>query len=129
MADYYTQSSSSIYIPEGKDGIAQQVIDRLREENEYLGYSAVIEDGSVWIYEEEAFDPDHAEILVRALVEEMGSDKMEVVSWAHTCSKPRVDSFGGGAFAVRRGYETVWIDARDEVFKKAQEARPLCQPS
>jgi hypothetical protein len=132
MSDYFTASSSTIMIPDGKDEQAKEILARIEQESGtdgYVGYEAIVEDGEVWIHGEESFDPDQAETLVRALVDELEIDEPIVVSWACSCSKPRIDEFDGGAFAVKRGRNTVWVNARDEAYRLIECARLSCQSS
>ena len=123
MADNYCESSSFITVPMEQLDDAYNILVRVQEELEndefegYVGFSAHIErqddHHGVWIHDE-SVNPDHVETLVKALVEELKLPGIHVVSWAYTCSKPRIDEFGGGAFAVQMGEETVWVDAARE---------------
>lgn len=80
---------------------------------------AVAEPDGVWICHDESMNTDHAEMLVKALVEELDLPGIFVCSWAYVCSKPRIDEFGGGAFAVQRGRDTIWIDAAASALRLA----------
>lgn len=128
MANSYMQTSSRVSIPEEKTDMAREVIDRvtdsIRDEEGYVGVcsSVIVEEDEtyVWLYEEESVNTDHLEKIVRALVEQLELDDVVMCSWAYTCSRPRIDEFGGGAFAVKRGRPTVWIDAATDVIKKLE---------
>ena len=64
----------------------------------------------VWIHSDE--NPD-LEQMVDVLCEFQKKFKLKkpiVISWAHSCSKPRLSEFGGGAVVIMRGKE-YWIDA------------------
>jgi hypothetical protein len=120
MADNYCQSSTLIEIEPGKIEQAKAVVHGVCEkleggEDGYVGFMVDVEEKGVWIREEDSINHEHVESLIRALVEELQLDGIYVCSWAYTCSKQRVDEFGGGAFAVKKGKETVWIDAASEV--------------
>jgi hypothetical protein len=71
----------------------------------------------VVLYDEESFNPEQAEAVMRALVEELSLPKVFGCSWAYTCSKPRPGHFGGGAFVLAKGRDTYWVDAEDAVLK------------
>lgn len=135
MADYYTQGSFVVEIPKGAEEKARAIVDRVKEEfGEYVGYEYDFgddfEEGGLWVYSDTSFDPEHVAVLVRALVEELELPGTIIVQWANSCSKPRVDAFGGGAFAIKRGYETIWIDPADEAARQMErDSVPLCQPS
>lgn len=120
MANNYCQSSSFISIPDTKLEQARKIVERVQDrlfydDEGYMGFTATIEKNGVWIFEDDYYiTPEHIEQLVRALVEELDLPGVHVCSWAYTCSKPRINEFGGGAFAVQKGYDTVWIDAASE---------------
>lgn len=141
MANNYCESSSKIPFPKDKYDQAQAIVDRVIQEIEQevkrdrdmsvedgddnpAGFGHEVETDGVWIYGEESFDEGRAEQLVKALVEELELDGVFVVSWAYTCSKLRLDEFGGGAFAVQRGRKTVWVDAVQTVRDLAKTAPP-----
>lgn len=124
MADIHCQSSSFILLPNNKTELAREIVKREQIESEryddYCIPEVEIAPDGVWIYnQQENFDPYGAEILVRKLVEELDLSGVHVVSWAYTCTKPRIDHFGGSAFAVKKGCDTLWIDAGDEARKQA----------
>jgi hypothetical protein len=120
MANNYVQSSSFIpFAPEQK-AAAYAIIERVKAEileefDESAEFSAAVGDGGVWFSDDgEWVNPEHLERAVFALVVELNLEGVFVCSWACTCSKKRIDEFGGGAFAVARGQETIWIDAATE---------------
>lgn len=116
MANNYTEGSCMLVIPEDKREQAQVILDReikdLEETgDEYCGCLADLDGNGVWFRSDESMTPEHVAIIARALIEELEIDEPFICSWAHTCSKLRQDEFGGGAFAMRRGHDTYWIDA------------------
>jgi hypothetical protein len=120
MANNYAQSSSFIpFAPEQK-AAAMEILQRIEDEtfeeiDESPGFSATVEDNGVWFSDDgESINLDHLERAVFALVDGLNLEGVFVCSWAYTCSKPRIDEFGGGAFAVAKGQDTVWIDAATE---------------
>lgn len=123
MANNYCESSSFMDIPKDKIEKAKEIIDRVVKELEddadegYCGVEIEVEESGVWFHHDESINPEHLAELARALVEELEIDKPFYCSWAYTCSKPRIDEFGGGAFAVVRGQETYWVDALSHVQK------------
>lgn len=131
MANNYCQSSSEIMIPRDKLKQARAIEARIAGELEsdpdegYVGYNATFFHDDqplvqLWIREDESINPDHVERLVKALVEELDLPGIHVVSWAYTCNKPRIDEFGGGAFAVQKGRKTVWVDAASEARRQME---------
>lgn len=70
------------------------------EEVGYLGFDTELHTEGLWIYTEESGIVDHVAIFVRAFLKEFHPDKFWKMTWACTCSKPRVDEFDGGAMIV-----------------------------
>ncbi len=124
MANNYLQSSTFVSIPKEKIEQAKHIIDEVQkvflDSGEIAGYCAEVKGEGIWIYGEESIDYCHVEVLMRELVEMLHLDGVFVCSWAYTCTKPRIDEFGGGAFAVVRGHDTIWIDAAEEVVRLAK---------
>lgn len=117
MANNYCETSSFLPIPvELKDearAIAFRVDQELRDdpESECCDIVWEIEDDGIWFHGDESANVEHMEQIARAVIEELELDKPFYASWAYTCSKPRIDEFGGGALVIRRGRPTFWIDA------------------
>ena len=117
MANNYLEYSALLNVPSAKIGKASEIVDRevakLEGEDEfgYCGTLASVKNDGVWFYTEESGNTDHVEAIARALVEELELDEPFVCAWAYTCSKPRINEFGGGALLIRRGCDTIWIDA------------------
>lgn len=120
MANNYTEFSSFMEISSNSIKKAQMIIDKaiseIESNDENVGCKVEIEEDGIWFgcYYGEG-NPEHVEIIARKLVEELRVNKPFFCSWAHTCSKPRVDEFGGGAFVIQRGKETFWCDALSTV--------------
>ena len=128
MANNYLEYLAFLEVPADKieqaRAIVAREIARLEEEDEwgYCGTCAEVDPKGVWFHAEESGNTDHVEAIARALVEELEIDEPFHCSWAYTCSSPRVDEFGGGAMVVRRGHETVWVDAMNAA-QEADKAR------
>lgn len=122
MANNYQESSTLIPIPaplmHDAQAIAARIEQQMETEEDCFGIQVEFFPEGVLLYGEEYFNTSHAELLAKALVEELDLPDPVIVSWAYWCSRHRPDEFGGGAFAVRKGMDTVWVDALDEVRKK-----------
>lgn len=123
MANNYLESSSMIEIPEEKREAACKILEQVEHELEqseegHAGFTAELEPKGMWIYGEESINIEHTELLVSRLVDELDL-KPVTISWAYTCSKPRIDEFGGGACVIRKDQDTVWVDAVTEARKQA----------
>lgn len=132
MANNYTETSSWLDIPADKVEAAKLIIERVSSiiEADENGYGscdccADIEKHNerygVWFHADETVNVEHAELIARALVEELDLPGPFYCSWAYTCSKPRIDEFGGGAFVLAKGVPTMWCDARSEVERQYTE--------
>ncbi len=64
----------------------------------------------LWVYSEESGNIEHVAGLVQAFLAKFRPDVTVSLEWAETCSKPAVDSFGGGAVVVT-ATEQHWFTA------------------
>jgi len=120
MANYYTQFSLTVPLRNAKEeawvreriagGITLKPHDALKdvEGDDRLCFDAEIEKCStepdksaLWIYSEEGGSVDDVVAFLREFLKANRPDR-EYISfeWAHSCSKPREDGFGGGASVV-----------------------------
>jgi hypothetical protein len=125
MANNFTESSSFLAIKEDQIPLVQDIIDRVTaeivadedESGGYLGCTVDVQPNGVYFGGEESCNVDQVAQIAKKIVEDLKIDEPFFCSWAYTCSKPRVDEFGGGAFVVRRGNDTQWIDAMSYVME------------
>ena len=127
MATHFQDSSSFLSLNEDQLEKAHEIIDRVREELKddpeegYCGCQAIVESqprssrNGVWFHGVESINITHVEKIARAIIEELEVNEPFFSSYSYHCSEPVVDEFGGGAFAIMRGRETVWIDAMSYV--------------
>ncbi len=115
-------------IPADKLEQAILIVARVKEELEnseeqYVGFQAEFEeDEGLWIHDDgESIDVEHVAILVQELLDGLEIDAPFIFNWAYTCRKPRIDEFGGGACAVRRGKDPIWCDARNKIEELLKE--------
>jgi len=136
MANNYQQGSSLLEIPpdklEAAATIVAKALETLESDSEInwepIGCTVEMGEGEVWFYEENWFNPESVEYIARRLVEQLGIDEPFYCSWAYTCDKPRTDEFGGGAFVLKRGYQTYWCDATQQTRLAVQNDKlePRC---
>ena len=122
MANNYLLMSAWLNIPVGTGDRAREICAKL-DADEDVDWS--VESGYIWFKSEESCDLDLVAAMAEALVEELDIDMPFVCSWAYTCSKMRPGEFGGGAFVVRRGCETVWVDAVHEALARPYTTRRM----
>ena len=132
MAHNYCEFSSWLDIPRDKRDEASKIIEEVEKEvgREYDIVGAIVEiecndDGcGVWFHTDDYGNPEHVEMVARELIERLEIDKPFICSWSYTCSKPRIDEFGGGSFGIMRGRETLWIDATSQVMDTLKNNPP-----
>ena len=84
----------------------------------------------LWVYAEEYGNPDNVAWLVQKFLKTFRPDQCWSLTWASTCSKPRIGEFGGGAIFVTAD-EIKWqnayqfIDDERAAFKAKQTATNL----
>ena len=131
MANNYTESSSFMVLDESQLDKAQEIIDRVVKECEkgeygYFDVDVNVERGDsgslhscgIWFAHNESINPAQLCELAEVLVDELEIDTPFLASWAYTCSKRRIGEFGGGAFVVERGEDTIWVDAESEAIAR-----------
>ncbi len=139
MADYYTQFSFILRLDEQqrdrafallqrleqamgitsdlddpihpvKDELTAQAVELADGMGDWLGFSVEVEKQGLWIWEGgESGSPDNAAAFVQAVLRMLELDEIVTFGWGDTCSKPRLDGFGGGAVAITR-HTTEWTN-------------------
>lgn len=66
----------------------------------YLGFEYSFQEDCLWIYSEESGNVDAVAAFVQHFLNKFHPDKYWALTWACTCSKPRVGEFDGGAIFV-----------------------------
>lgn len=113
MADYFTHFSWMFDVGSA-DNAAHAGAIRRRQADELdaaegcgLGFEIEIDaangPGALWISSDGHGEPEHVIAFVLACAEAFGLTGRWGFSWALTCSKPRLDGFGGGAQVLDLG--------------------------
>lgn len=129
MANYYTHFSFTvpIQVPGNTEEEDERNVERIVAELNALIEEAIENDGSdmfpdgcwgieveasgseVWITDEcGESTPEIAAVIVDWLFGQPGSPDIVGFEWANTCSKSRLDAYGGGAVVVTRE-TTEWM--------------------
>lgn len=144
MANNYLQFSEHLELPKGHEARSEKVLSRLKMLNDELydemetdsnedveaypsdedkealpdGFyvQAETDEKGVWFYSEESGDLEAVFYTAQLLLKEFDIKEPFVVSWAYTCSKPRISEFGGGAAAIYQD-NIISIDAREHIEK------------
>ena len=122
MANNYVSGSCILEFPADKAErameVAKRVIYEIEEDQDHvIEVEVEFSDKGIWFHEMETFNPDTVAAIASAVIDDLELDDVFVFSWSYSCSKARVDEFGGGACAIAKGYPTLWIDAYDEARK------------
>ena len=122
MADYFVQFSCLFNVGTAENAIRaieirrQQALTLFDEEGADLGFDAQHDPetapGALWISSDEYGEPEHVIAFVLACADAFDLQGRWGFVWALTCSKPRLDGFGGGAQVIDLGARTslAWID-------------------
>jgi hypothetical protein len=113
MADYYTRLSFEITdLTAGEVQWMQRLLAEDKAERydsgtgqftdglEPLGCQIEVGDDSVWISDYESGEPEHIANLVQEFLRRFRPTETVEFSWADLCSRPIINSFGGGAAIV-----------------------------
>jgi len=125
MANNYVETSFIVPVPADKTEQAEKLVEDFINdpENQSNYYDCFFDyefnNDGLWIHSEESCNVDAVIDCVQVLLDELDIDEPVAFSWAYTCSKPRVDEFGGGAACLRKGEEPIIIEALQEVMTRA----------
>jgi hypothetical protein len=111
MADYFTHFSCTLDVVTLDNAVRALELyrnfrDELETEGQTPGFALVAAPTAeqlalLWIYDGNASgDTDHVLAFVSKLGPMLGLTGLWGFEWAHTCSKPCLDAFGGGALVI-----------------------------
>ena len=63
------------------------------------------EKGYLWIYSEESGNVDQAVLLIQEFLKEFRPADVHFLSWSETCSKMRINEFGGGTVLITADFQ------------------------
>ena len=133
MADHYTQFSCLFDVGSAANATAAMVIrdqleaDLERDGEAGIGFDLAIEaatgPGMLWISSDEYGEPEHVLAFVIRCAEAFDLQGTWGFCWANTCSRPRLDGFGGGAQVVNLTERTclTWIDLAEWVLQHTDD--------
>lgn len=126
MADYFTHFSCVLDTGDPEKALrAMDILARLRAEDEeadepqFGGFDVVLQDGpgssALWIHDDDQGDVEGVIAFVLRLAEEFDLSGLWGFTYADTCSRPRLDVFGGGAHVVDLGARKSigWISTQE----------------
>lgn len=96
-----------------KDELTAKSVELADGMDEWLGFLVDVEDRGLWLRDDNgSASIENAVAFVQTALAWLELDTIVTFSWADTCSKPRLDSFGGGAVAITR-HATDWLNTYD----------------
>lgn len=132
MSDYFTQFSCIFHVGTAENAARAENIrgelaaDLYREEGGYPGFEMEVDHeygpGALWIHSDEYGEPEHVIAFVHRCAETLNLQGLWGFTWSLSCSRPRVDAFGGGAHVIDLGKrETVaWVDCSNWVIEHVE---------
>jgi hypothetical protein len=134
VADYYTHFSFAIEkltdderawlrtLLAGAGDEPTEDLARLLSDPDYVGFSWAFEDdGSLWVYSDTSGTPEDAAALVQEFLSRFRPDDVLAFEWANTCSRPRLDAYGGGAVVVT-AEEQRWMSSAQWLVEHSDRA-------
>ena len=114
MADYFTQFSCTLDVGTPDKAVAAlDLFLRLREEDEasddpeFSGFALSLPDGPgssvLWFHDDGQGDVEGLIRFVLRLAEALDLTGLWGLDYANTCSRPRLEAFGGGAHVIDLG--------------------------
>ena len=126
MADYFTHFSCLIDVGTSANAIrAIELFVQLRDEDDltddprFSGFELSRQDGPessvLWIHDDDSGDVEGDIAFVLRLAEDLDLTGLWGFEYANTCSRPRLDAFGGGAHVIDLGARTTigWTNTNE----------------
>lgn len=151
MADYYTHFSEAIEQLSKKeikwlhsvltDGPAKRRFlkqARLSDEDVFPDFRWSLEQSEpywrLWVRTDESGNFDHLAVVVQAFLAKFRPDSCFLLTWAETCSRPRLGAFGGGGmFVTAQGAEFMnahsFVEAHRQAFMRKAERAAKKKPA
>ena len=105
MADYFTQFSTMLTTESHEKAIQISALfdtfcEARMEAEESIGFEVFVQNNDLWLYSDDAGSPEDVIMFFETHAKDMGLTGYLGFEWANTCSKPRLDAFGGGACII-----------------------------
>ncbi len=126
MADYFTHFSCLIDVGTSANAIrAIELFVQLRDEDDltddprFSGFDLSRQDGPdssiLWIHDDDSGDVESVIGFVLRVAADLDLTGLWGFEYANTCSRPRLDAFGGGAHVIDLGARTTigWTNSNE----------------
>jgi hypothetical protein len=131
MANNYTSFSFQVKCPseETANRLEDSLAKAMNLDDERLNLEhAEAEGDAVWIAEEEGTDLEFLADVLQDYLRHNDPEGSIGFTWAETCSKLRVDEFGGGAVFITHD-DQVWLNSYHWLQLQKSNRRPLPAPA
>ena len=136
MANNYTSFSFQVKCPseEAANTLEDSLASAMEEERNSEPFCRLLsldhadaEGDTVWIAEEEGIDLEFLADVLQDYLQHNDPEGSIGFSWAETCSKLRVDEFGGGAVFITHDNQ-VWLNTSHWLHIQESNREPLPAP-
>jgi hypothetical protein len=120
MADYFTQFSCVLEVGAGNVEAALAIHAQMAQDLEaddglsigFVAHPSHSSPSALWLYEEDHGEPEHVIAFALRCAEAFDLKGRWGFCWALTCSRSRLDGFGGGAQVLDLGRRKslAWVD-------------------
>ena len=106
MADYFTQFSAMLTTESHEKALQvhalfNQFVEERLNEDESVGFTVEVQNNDLYISDTDANgSPDDVISFFENFAPKLALTGYFGFEWANTCSKPRLDAFGGGACVI-----------------------------
>ena len=101
-----------------------KVNDEYEQGDDTLGFDVEPNEDGIWISHDESINTENAAFFCHLILKHFDSNDYVAIQASNTCSKPRLDAFGGhAAFVTKKGIRWIstfeWIQKQINNFKRA----------
>lgn len=127
MANNYAQFSCLLPLTPEQTNYAKNLLTQMEDDDternhrrttqrRYVYFQHNAESDGYWFHSDESGDPEQLALFIHHLIEKFDLPPFGF-DWAFTCSKPRIDEFGGGAvWITKEGFE--WLSTSNWLYEK-----------
>jgi hypothetical protein len=99
---------SNFETDEEASGVLSDMLGAEVEVEFWPDFQYELKDNSLWMYTEEYGNVEHVANVVQGLIKKFMPDLVFALTWAETCSKPRLSEFGGGCVVISKDEIQFW---------------------
>ena len=136
MADQFCQFSCIFDVGTTANAVRANQLRRVlaaeldRDEGTFPGFEMAVDPargpGALWLHSDEDGDPDHVIRFVLSCAAALDLQGVWGFTWGMSCSRLRLDAFGGGACVIDLGRRRTigWVECSNGVIERTTQAAP-----